>query len=142
MGTAFTDRVRGTPADAWIHGPPTTDFHLRLKDIFIVDDSCRFARLYHLNGGILDDTRILAESTVREMLSIQRTDGERAQGLTWYAHRLGDAWAWGHGGSDPGVNNDIRMLPEQGLGAIVLTNTNGIRPNEFTDRMLEEALGK
>ncbi len=101
----------------------------------------RHVRAY-LNGGILDDTRILAESTVREMLSIQRTDGERAQGLTWYAHRLGDAWAWGHGGSDPGVNNDIRMLPEQGLGAIVLTNTNGIQPTEFTDRMLEEALGK
>jgi len=100
----------------------------------------RWMRAY-LNGGILDGSRILAESTVSEMLTPQlTTEADRAQGLTWYGHRYGDAWAWGHGGSDPGVNNDIRMLPERGLGAIVLTNTNGIRPGEFTDRLLDEAL--
>ncbi len=100
----------------------------------------RWLRAY-LNGGILEGARILPESTVAEMLSVQLMTGDdRAQGLTWYAHRYGDAWAWGHGGSDPGVNNDIRMLPEEGLGVIVLTNTNGVRPSEFTERLLDEAL--
>ncbi len=99
----------------------------------------RYLQAY-LNGGILDGARILAESTVNEMLTPQLTNEGRAQGLTWYAHRHNGAWAWGHGGSDPGVNNDIRMLPEEGLGVIVLTNTNGIRPTEFTDRLLDEAL--
>lgn len=100
----------------------------------------RYIQAY-LNGGILGDTRILTESTVAEMLSVQLlNEDDRAQGLTWYAHDHGGAWAWGHGGSDPGVNNDIRMLPERGLGVIVLTNTNGIRPAELTDRLLDEAL--
>lgn len=95
-----------------------------------------------LNGGMLGGARILAASTVREMLTPQlSTDQDRAQGLTWYAERRIDGhWAWGHGGSDPGVNNDVRMLPERGIAVVVLTNTNGIRPTELSDRLLDEAL--
>jgi CubicO group peptidase (beta-lactamase class C family) len=99
----------------------------------------RYVRAY-LNEGRLADRRILARSTVAEMLSVQLMTDGRAQGLTWSAHLHGGTWAWGHGGSDPGVNNDIRMLPDRGVGAIVLTNTNGIHPTEFTDRLLDEAL--
>jgi hypothetical protein len=32
------------------------------------------------------------------------------------------------------------MLPSRGLAVVVLTNTNGIRPTELSDRLLDEAL--
>ena len=48
---------------------------------------------------------------------------------------------WGHGGSDPGSNADLRQLPKQGLAAIVFANTNGITPREITLRLLESAAG-
>ena len=47
---------------------------------------------------------------------------------------------WGHGGSDPGSNTDMRLLPAQGVGAIVFANTNGIVPTEISDQLLELAL--
>ena len=100
----------------------------------------RYTRAY-LNGGLLGENRILAETTVREMLTPQRTEEGLAQGLTWYATRRFDGeWAWGHSGGDPGVNTDVRMLPSRGVAAIAFANTHGIRPGEITERLLEEAL--
>jgi CubicO group peptidase (beta-lactamase class C family) len=98
----------------------------------------RYLRCY-LNNGVYGRYRLLQERTIREMLS-QQEEGDRVQGLTWYAYRRknGDL-AWGHGGSDPGVNTDVRLLPSKGIGAIVFANTNGIRPQEFTERLLREA---
>jgi len=98
----------------------------------------RYLRCY-LNNGVYGKHRLLQERTIREMLSRQ-VEGDRVQGLTWYAYRRknGDL-AWGHGGSDPGVNTDMRLLPSKGLGAIVFTNTNGIQPQKFTERLLQEA---
>jgi CubicO group peptidase (beta-lactamase class C family) len=76
------------------------------------------------------------------MLTVQlTTPKKRNQGLTWYGDEMvGGALAWGHGGSDPGINTDIRMLPEQKLAAIVMTNTNGIKPQDFTRTFLEAAV--
>lgn len=114
-----------------------------------LNDLSRYVRAY-LCGGAFEGYRLLRNESVDDMLTTQmrveqRTrDGQsrrRSQGLTWSAGRqLADEWAWGHSGSDPGVNTDIRFLPSRGLGAIVLTNTNGIDVAEFTHRFLEVAL--
>ena len=70
---------------------------------------------------------------------MQFMEGRRAQGLTWYAEEKRDGeWLWGHGGSDPGINADVRLRLSLGAGAIVLVNTNGIRPHEVTSRLLTE----
>lgn len=97
-----------------------------------------YARAY-LNGGEFDGRQILEPETVNEMLSNQRVpSGNRTQGLTWSADReLNGEPQWGHGGSDPGSNTDIRILPEQGIAAIVFTNTNGVTPTEVSNRLLE-----
>ena len=101
----------------------------------------RFARAY-LNGGILDGQRILRERTIREMFQPQLQGGLGSQGLTWYTSpQVRERDVWGHGGSDPGINTDIRLLPEEGIAAIVFINTWGGNPSQMTRRLLEEAPG-
>ena len=98
-----------------------------------------FARAY-LNGGVLDGRRILEESTIREMLQPQSVETSRTQGLTWYAGApVRGREVWGHGGSDPGINTDIRMVPDQRIAAIAFINTWGGNPSQITQRLLEEA---
>ncbi|NIS29921.1 MAG: hypothetical protein GWN07_06850, partial [Actinobacteria bacterium] len=46
---------------------------------------------------------------------------------------------WGHGGSDPGINTDIRLVPEEGVAAIAFINTWGGNPWEITAELLEAA---
>jgi hypothetical protein len=76
------------------------------------------------------------------MLTNQNIPGNRKQGLTWYADQeMTGELKWGHGGSDPGSNTDMRLLPAQGVGAIVFANTNGIVPTEISDQLLELGLG-
>jgi hypothetical protein len=76
---------------------------------------------------------------VAAMLTDQNAPaGNRTQGLTWSADlELNGEHQWGHGGSDPGSDTDIRILPQQGLAAIVFTNTNGVVPTEISNRLLE-----
>jgi CubicO group peptidase (beta-lactamase class C family) len=98
-----------------------------------------FARAY-LNGGVLAGQRILEESTIQAMLETQRSEPSRKQGLTWYSSSLVRGHeVWGHGGSDPGINTDIRMVPEEGTAAIAFINTWGGRPAQITQYLLEEA---
>jgi CubicO group peptidase (beta-lactamase class C family) len=114
-----------------------------------VNDLSRYLRAY-LGSGAFDGRRILRSSTVRDMLDTQlvaQLRGEnglisqRNQGLNWYAEeQIGGELTWGHGGSDPGINNDIRFLPSQGIGTIVFTNTNDISPEELTSKFLKVAI--
>ena len=101
-----------------------------------------YARAY-LNGGEFGGKQILKPGTVDEMLTDPRVPaGSRTQGLTWSSDReLNNEPQWGHGGSDPGSNTDIRILPRQGIAAIVFTNTNGVTPTEISNRLLEVADG-
>lgn len=99
-----------------------------------------YARAY-LNGGEFAGKRILSQASIAEMLTRQSVPGNRQQGLTWYADdQMRGEPQWGHGGSDPGSNTDMRLLPEQGVGAIVFANTNGVTPTEISAALLEMAL--
>ncbi len=131
----------GYRANCFYNHPNYPDGFLRTS----VRQLARYARAY-LGGGVFGARRILAASTVREMLTPQLDQadlgqGEWTQGLTWYAtRRFGGEWAWGHSGGDPGVNTDLRLLPGRGVGAVAFTNTHGIGPMEITHRLLAEAL--
>jgi CubicO group peptidase (beta-lactamase class C family) len=124
--------------------------HPNFPDGFLrtsVNQMSRFLRAY-LSGGEFEGQRILRGETIDEMLdiklNIQRDQMEllnRQQGLTWnVSFTIDDEPAWGHGGRDPGVNTDLRLLPSSNLGAIAFTNTDEINPWEFTQRFLEVAL--
>jgi hypothetical protein len=124
----------GYEANCLYNHPNYSDGFLRTS----VAQLARYARAY-LYLGTYDRHRLLQEATVREMLTSQRTEGARTQGLTWYAFGGGDRIAWGHGGSDPGINTDIRFRLYDGVAAIAFTNTNGIKPEDLTARLLREA---
>ncbi|NQV32737.1 MAG: hypothetical protein HQ515_08590 [Phycisphaeraceae bacterium] len=62
-------------------------------------------------------------------------------GLTWHASAEVDGHpVWGHGGSDPGVNTDLLLLPHHKLAVIVFANTNGINTGAYAAKLLEVAL--
>jgi hypothetical protein len=67
-------------------------------------------------------------------------------GLCWNAHyRAGKPLLWGHGGSDPGINANLRLRFEDGIAAVVLMNTNVGRPAlpaplEFADYLVEHSI--
>lgn len=115
--------------------------HPNYPDGFLRTSVRQLARYTHayLNGGISGDTRILEGSTVAEMLRAHVTHEDVLQGLPWVSFEAIGERAWGHSGSDPGVNTDVRMLPERGVAAIAFTNTNGVRPTEITTMLLQEA---
>lgn len=103
-----------------------------------VNQLSRYARA-HLNGGRLGGHRLLREETIREMMTPYHRGQTRIQGLTWYgwtASSVRNQILWGHGGSDPGINTDFRVLPSEGVAAIAFMNTNGVRPEEITERIL------
>ena len=98
----------------------------------------RYLRAY-LNQGEFGGRRILQPRTITEMLTAQVQNDERIQGLTWYGIRNGLELVWGHGGRDPGINNDVRLLPSKGIAVIAFTNTNGANPREITGALLDKA---
>ena len=98
-----------------------------------------YARAY-LNGGTPDGRRILQQASIETMLSSHVDDGRDYQGVTWHASpSVRGQQAWGHGGSDPGVNTEIQLVPSEGIAAIVFTNTWGTRPSQIVERMLVDA---
>lgn len=84
----------------------------------------------------LSGSDFLKPSTLDEMFRVQTREAQRVQGITWNAAKSGK---WGHGGSDPGINSDLRFILGVGLGAVVFVNTNGVEPHEVTQDLLHRA---
>jgi CubicO group peptidase (beta-lactamase class C family) len=76
-----------------------------------------------VNGGQLGQTRILRETTVKEILTDQGLAGFSG-GLAWEARPEGPGRVlWGHGGSDPGIRAAMYFDPQQRIGIAILSNT-------------------
>jgi CubicO group peptidase (beta-lactamase class C family) len=73
----------------------------------------------YMNGGVLNSARILQESTVELMLTIQ-LEGN-TQGLCW--HKSDFEALWGHGGNDPGVTTSMFFSPATKTGIIIFQNS-------------------
>ena len=116
--------------------------HPNYPDGFLRTSVSQLARYVsaYLRLGRFEKSQILRPDTIREMLTPQLFAGGRVQGLTWYGlGSPGDRLPWGHTGSDPGINTDLRFRLYDGAGAIVFANTNGIKPEEITTRLLRES---
>jgi CubicO group peptidase (beta-lactamase class C family) len=132
---AQSELKEGYEANCLYNHPNYPDGFLRTS----VTQLTRYLRAY-LYLGAFDKKRLLQAETVREMLTPQLFEGGRVQGLTWYGlGAAGERLPWGHGGSDPGINTDARFRLYDGTAAIVFTNTNGIKPEDLTARLLREA---
>ena len=93
-----------------------------------------------LSGGVLDGARILKESTIKEMMQLHHEAPGRSQGLTWHSNtEVRGQEVWGHGGSDPGINTDIRLVLGEGVAAIVFMNTWGGNPSEITGHLVQRS---
>ncbi len=116
----------GTPRPAPVWGLPRSVGPAGLINSTAAD-VLAFARL-HLTGGLAaDGTRLLSMEATTEMAREQTTLPD--------VHVLGDSWglgwirfAWdgrrvlGHDGGTIGQNSYLRMLPDQGLAVVLLTN--------------------
>lgn len=107
-----------------------------------VHQLARFLMAY-MRGGELDGQRILAASTVEEMLSPQvepsLIEDERfVQGLAWRRQQFVAGGMWGHSGGDPGIRSHMLFSPENNRGVVVFANRM-TRISPILDRLLEEA---
>jgi CubicO group peptidase (beta-lactamase class C family) len=84
------------------------------------------------NGGILDGQRVLAETTVAEMLTIQPPPNDNGrQAIGWYTTTFdGETWI-GHNGGEVGVCTDTWLRQSDGLGIVMLANGECISTEMF-----------
>lgn len=95
------------------------------------DDLARWIML-NMNGGAIEDTRIISEASTREMQKVQVTipdpprGAERtAVGLGWMLGEYGGAKTVHHHGGYIGASARILFFPEKKWGIAVLNNDTG-----------------
>ena len=89
-----------------------------------------------MNFGVFESTRVLDETTVREIRRNQILDLVRwRQGLIWYGQRRWGFLAMGHTGGDYGETTRMFFRPDRGIGVVSLTNAylGGRRWAAFSD---------
>jgi CubicO group peptidase (beta-lactamase class C family) len=107
--------------------------------------------LVQLAGGQLDGATVMSAGTAKRQLTPQMLtpgDGD-IPGLTQYAYGLG--WSIGryrehavatHAGGIDGFTTQCMLLPDDGIGVVVLTNTSAsLLPLVVACRVLDELLG-
>ncbi|MFN5011834.1 MAG: serine hydrolase domain-containing protein [Gammaproteobacteria bacterium] len=130
----------GYAANCLYNHPNFPDGFLRSS----VHQLARYARAY-LDAAAGADRPLLQAQTIRQMFRIESGDDSRVMGLCWNAQRRsGRDLLWGHGGSDPGINANLRLRFEDGVAAIVLMNTNVGRPPlpaplEFAEYLMDHS---
>lgn len=102
-------------------------------------DLARFLAAY-TNGGILDGSRILDQSTVDQMLTVQFPAVDPTQGLIWYYDSIGGRTVVGHNGGDYGASTDMFFDPATGDGVVVLVNVDDSGAVVRAMSRVEEAL--
>jgi CubicO group peptidase (beta-lactamase class C family) len=92
-------------------------------------DAALFGWMF-LNGGEIAGNRVLGRSTVRDMLTMQKsTEGKPLGfGLAWHVGRQGREPFVEHGGGGAGIESLLRIYPRRGLSIAVLGNVEGYGP--------------
>ncbi|HND33823.1 MAG TPA: serine hydrolase, partial [Myxococcota bacterium] len=91
------------------------------------------------SGGIYEGTRYISDDSVDELLTPPYTNLDADQGLILYWWALDGADVWGHNGGETGTSTEIVMREDDGLGAVVLMNSEG---RERTLEKVERAILK
>ncbi len=76
-----------------------------------------------INDGELGQTRVLRAETVQEMRKVVFPEVAPKQGLAWYFSKAAGYKVLGHDGGDPGVSTYMGYRPRDGVGIIILMNT-------------------
>lgn len=110
-----------------------------------VSDMARFM-LAFLQGGELDDNRVLTAATVQTMLTPQFANDPRlsAFGLGFYQMPFGGHRVWGHKGETDFFRTLLALLPEHKLGIYMAFNAPGgsAAGNVLMGAMLEHFFSK
>jgi CubicO group peptidase (beta-lactamase class C family) len=136
--TLAAARPNGFNENCLYNHPNYPDGFLRTS----VDQMVTWARLW-MSDGRVDGARLLSPDLTKQMFTdaTASADADKLQGLTWYSgHQIDDTRLWGHSGSDPGVSTSLLMARNEGIAAIVFTNTNGAQPTDFAVELLREGL--
>jgi CubicO group peptidase (beta-lactamase class C family) len=118
-----------------------------------VSDMSRWLRM-HLNGGAVDGTRVLQESTVTELHSPQIplpqsffhfSDGKASYAMGWDVTTLQGHRYISHGGGIFGFPAYAATAPDEGIGVVVLANGSGLNPysphQQITAWVLDRLIG-
>lgn len=86
----------------------------------------------------------LSGAALRHMQSAQHLYGDSGFGyaLGYWVMPVGDGYAIGHSGGLPGVSTYSLMLPDEGIGVVVLTNRSDIKAMILAERLAGEMRGK
>jgi CubicO group peptidase (beta-lactamase class C family) len=103
-------------------------------------DLIRYVQLELARGKLPDGTQLVSEQNLLARRQPQVQEGEDQ----YYGMGLSVDKTWGipvvhHGGSMAGYKSDLMLLPDHGIGAVLLTNsdTGGILLHPFMRRLLE-----
>jgi CubicO group peptidase (beta-lactamase class C family) len=108
-------------------------------------DMARWARAL-LHGGELDGGRVLERASLEAMWQpLAVADAERRQqvGLAWHINRFRGQRTLSHSGGDTGFQSHLALVPEAGVAAVAMCNTDYVwdAPWHVTSAALELALG-
>jgi CubicO group peptidase (beta-lactamase class C family) len=105
-------------------------------------DLARFA-LLHLGGGTMEGVRVLSEESVHEMMRLQSTQhpslpdgfglgfgvlGEAGRRMVWWD------------GFVPGATSRLALLPDDGVGVVILTNSQNPLPVQAISQRIFDLL--
>ncbi|MBS3960528.1 MAG: beta-lactamase family protein [Sandarakinorhabdus sp.] len=103
-------------------------------------DMARYVQLELGKGRMPDGKRLVSEASITE----RRKRGVSVGEDTWYGMGLFERTAWGvpvvtHGGTLQGYHSNFYVLPEAGIGAVILTNADpgSAMLGPFLRRLLE-----
>lgn len=117
-----------------------------------VDDLTHWVRMW-LDGGKWNGKQILSPATMRTMLSSQTVQGVSPVWQGWGVHFRSYALGWGlmdyagkkvveHNGGMPGYISKVMLVPEAGLGIVVLNNGNdGLVNDAIRFKVLDHYFG-
>lgn len=100
------------------------------------NDLGRFMRA-QLRGGELDGVRIAADSTMAMMHRPLVQAAGFAYAMGWRVSNIGNEPAVHHGGIVPNYRGKMVMLPERGLGVVVLTNVSTVIGSPTSHRIAD-----
>lgn len=106
-------------------------------------DLIRFA-MFHLQDGLSDQKRILSKNAIAEMQRVTAVEDEReGYGVSWSVVNRADGYrVVEHGGSMPGVNVVLLLIPAEDVAIAVLTNQRSSRHRLIADQVLKVVLPK